>query len=47
MFAAFDARHGGLGGEPKFPHVAPLPLALEQGPLAAHYVLAVREASVR
>jgi uncharacterized protein YyaL (SSP411 family) len=29
VFAAFDAEHGGFGAEPKFPHAAPLRLALE------------------
>jgi uncharacterized protein YyaL (SSP411 family) len=29
VFATFDARHGGFGGAPKFPLVAPLHLALD------------------
>ena len=29
VFATFDRQHGGVGGEPKFPHVAPLRLALD------------------
>jgi uncharacterized protein YyaL (SSP411 family) len=29
VFETFDASHGGFGTEPKFPHVAPLRLALE------------------
>ena len=29
VFATFDARHGGFGGAPKFPHAAPIRLALD------------------
>jgi uncharacterized protein len=29
VFSTFDAPHGGFGDEPKFPHVAPLHLALD------------------
>lgn len=29
VFASFDSAHGGFGGAPKFPHVAPVRLALD------------------
>ena len=49
VFDAFDARHGGFGGEPKFPLTAPLELALDvyretQDPAMAHVVEATLDA---
>lgn len=45
LLEAFDREHGGFGGEPKFPHVAPLLFALqllERGPDAELHPLVTR-----